>query len=188
MCFCSGEHGVRPEDVDFVLCTHLHSDHIGWNTKLEDGHWVPTFPNARYLMPSADEELARELDGPSYQESVSPIIAAGQAELVKGNHKLGDYVRLLVTPGHTPGHVSVQLKSNSAEAIITGDALHSTAQCWYPDWHFVYDDDPVLAVTSRRHLLEQCAETDCSVLGSHFSLPSIGKVKAKGDAFSWEDK
>jgi glyoxylase-like metal-dependent hydrolase (beta-lactamase superfamily II) len=179
--------GVTPEDVDYVLCTHLHTDHVGWNTKLEDGRWVPTFPNARYLLPSADELFAREHMQNLYQESVLPVIEAGQAELVTADHKLGDCVTLIPTPGHTPGHVSVQLQSGTSEAIITGDALHATVQCWHPEWHFKYDADPDKAVNSRRKLLESAAETRCTVLGSHFSLPSIGHVKAKGDAFAWEE-
>ncbi|MDA9009445.1 MBL fold metallo-hydrolase, partial [Alphaproteobacteria bacterium] len=151
--------GVTPEDVDYVLCTHLHTDHVGWNTKLEDGRWVPTFPNARYLLPSADELFAREHMQNLYQESVLPVIEAGQAELVTADHKLGDCVTLIPTPGHTPGHVSVQLQSGTSEAIITGDALHATVQCWHPEWHFKYDADPDKAVNSRRKLLESAAET-----------------------------
>lgn len=176
--------GSTVEDVTHVLCTHLHTDHIGWNTQLVDGRWVPTFPNARYLLPAADEEEFR--DRPTTKESVHPVIEAGQAELVGPDHKLGDEISLIETHGHTPGHVSVLIQSGGAEAIITGDAIHSTAQCWHPDWQFKFDSDPVQAVTSRRKLLETCAETDARVLGTHFLLPSLGRVRAKGDAFEWE--
>jgi glyoxylase-like metal-dependent hydrolase (beta-lactamase superfamily II) len=100
---------------------------------------------------------------------------------------LGDCVTLIPTPGHTAGHVSVLVKSGKREAVITGDALHSTAQCWHPEWHFAYDADPELAVTSRKQLLEKCAESDCIVLGSHFALPSLGRVKPDKDAFRWEE-
>ena len=178
--------GIGPSDVDYVLCTHLHTDHVGWNTKLADGRWVPTFPNARYLMPAADEEFYRNGDGNAYAESVLPVIEAGQAELVSAGHMLGDHVALISTPGHTPGHVSVLLKSGTAEAVITGDALHTSAQCWRPDWHFKYDTDADLAAVSRRQLLEDASEANRKVLGSHFALPSIGRVKAHGDAFRWE--
>ena len=180
--------GVKPENVDYVLCTHLHSDHVGWNTRLEDGRWVPTFPNARYLMPSADEQFSREQGGNLFIESVLPVIEAEQVELVEGEHNLGDHVTLISTPGHTPGHVSVLLKSGDREAIITGDALHSTVQCWRPDWHFLYDADGEQAVRSRRKLLETASEKGCAVLGSHFSLPSIGRVSAEGNAFRWDEK
>ena len=182
--------GVRPGDVDYVLCTHLHTDHVGWNTRLEDGpegsRWVPTFPNARYLMPAADEEVARERQSDLYLESVLPVIEAGQSEMVTANHKLGDEITLIPTPGHTAGHVSVLLKSNSQEAIITGDALHSTVQCWQPEWHFKYDSDAELAAKSRRQLLESASESSCRVLGSHFSLPSIGRIRTEGNAFRWD--
>ena len=179
--------GIGPDDVDYVLCTHLHTDHVGWNTKMEDGRWVPTFPNARYLMPALDEEYFRNGTGNAYTQSVLPVIEAGQVELVTPGHMLGDHVTLIPTPGHTPGHVSVLLKSGTAGAIITGDALHTAAQCWHPDWHFKYDTDVDLAVVSRRQLLENASEADRKVLGSHFALPSIGRVRALGDAFQWED-
>lgn len=179
--------GVTPDDIDYVLCTHLHIDHVGWNTRLDNGAWVPTFPNARYLFPAADNEAFGASAGASYTESVLPVIQAGQAEMVGPDHQLGDSVTLIPTPGHTPGHVSVLISSLGAEAVITGDALHSSAQCWYPDWHFKYDADPELAIRSRRALFEQAAEADCRVLGTHFVLPSIGRIRAEGGAFRWDD-
>lgn len=178
--------GVTPDDVDYVLCTHLHTDHVGWNTKLEDGRWVPTFPNAKYLMPSADDALHRANDTDIYRESVLPVVEANQVEFVEAGHKLGDHITLFPTPGHTPGHVSVQLDSAGQQALITGDALHSSAQCWHPEWHFKFDTDPDMAVTSRRSLLDTAAELQCVVLGSHFSLPSLGKVKRTATAFEWQ--
>lgn len=177
--------GVSVADIDYVLCTHLHTDHVGWNTRLEDGRWVPTFPNARYLMPSADEAVQRQRNGELYVESVLPVVAAGQAELVVAGHMLGDHVTLVPTPGHTPGHVSIQVRDKGQQALITGDALHSAAQCWHPEWHFTYDTDVDLAVQSRRRLLEQAAESGCMMLGSHFALPSLGHVKVQQDAFRW---
>ncbi len=180
--------GVAPEDVDYVLCTHLHVDHVGWNTKLEDGRWVPTFPNARYLLPKADEALYRDHEGFHYTQSVLPVIEAGQAELVEPGHMLGDHVTLIPTPGHTPGHVSILVQSGGTQAVITGDALHSTAQCHHPEWHFVFDNDAPQAAVSRRNLLESASEKNQTVLGSHFALPSVGRVRAKGDAFEWEER
>lgn len=179
--------GVSTDEVDYVLCTHLHIDHIGWNTQLEDGRWVPTFPNARYLMPSDDEKTQRLRHSNAYLESILPVVEAGQVELVEAGHTLGDHVTLIPTLGHTPGHVSVLVKSGNREAIITGDALHSSAQCWHPDWHFKYDADAEMAVASRRLLLEQCSETRCVVLGSHFVLPSVGYVKAEKNGFRWQE-
>ena len=177
---------VSPEDVDFVLCTHLHTDHVGWNTKLEDGRWVPTFPNAQYLIPDADNVHFQDQAGNAYKQSVLPVIEAGQVELVTPEYKLGDNVSLIPTPGHTPGHVSVLIISGDSEAIITGDALHTTAQCWYPEWHFKYDNDAAMAVASRKKLLQEASEARRKVIGSHFALPSTGRVRAIGDTFSWE--
>ena len=178
--------GTAPEDVDYVMCTHLHTDHIGWNTQLIDGHWRPTFPNARYLMPAADMPFLEEIAPHQHRESVAPVVAAGQADEVGSDFAIGPFVTLLATPGHTPGHVSVRIASGGEEALITGDAIHTTPQCAFPDWHFVYDHEPEEAVTSRRHLLETAAESRATVLGTHFLLPSIGRIKAKGDAFEWE--
>ncbi|MEJ6393646.1 MBL fold metallo-hydrolase [Gymnodinialimonas sp. 2305UL16-5] len=177
--------GTAPEDVDYVMCTHLHTDHVGWNTRLVDGRWVPTFPNARYLMPSADLPLIEEKGHDVYRESILPVIEAGQVEEVGTEHGIGDSITLISTPGHTPGHVAVRIRSGGAEAVITGDAIHTTPQCRYPDWHFVYDDDPERAVASRRALLESVSESGARVLGTHFLLPSIGRVEADGDVFRW---
>ncbi|MEM7076510.1 MAG: MBL fold metallo-hydrolase [Pseudomonadota bacterium] len=177
--------GAGWADVDYVLCTHLHVDHIGWNTQLQDGRWVPSFPKARYLLPAADRERLESQASQVYRESVLPVIEAGQAEWVDGAYQIGDCVHLIPTPGHTCGHVSVLVGSNGSEAIITGDALHTSAQCHFPDWHFVYDDDPERAAVSRRALLENATERDARVLGSHFRLPSLGRVRAAGDAFRW---
>lgn len=179
---------MEPSAVDFVLCTHLHTDHVGWNTKLEDGRWVPTFSNARYLIPKEDEEFYRQNPSNSYNESVLPIVEAGLAEFVEEGHVLGDYIQLVPTPGHTPGHVSVKIVSGGLQALITGDALHTSAQCWKPDWHFKYDADGGMAAISRRKLLQDASEANCLVLGSHFALPSVGRVSAKGDAFEWDEE
>lgn len=179
--------GMDVADVDYVLCTHLHTDHVGWNTRLEDGRWVPTFPNARYLMPMADEAEHRERASDLYAESVLPVIETGQADMVEAGHRIGDHVTLIPTPGHTPGHVSVEIRSGDRMALITGDALHTTAQCRHPEWHFKFDSDPERAVVSRKHFLADAAEAGCVVLGNHFVLPSLGRVVAKGGGFRWED-
>jgi glyoxylase-like metal-dependent hydrolase (beta-lactamase superfamily II) len=177
--------GVAPADIDVVFCTHLHVDHVGWNTKLENGKWVPTFPNARYLLPEADAEHYGKDAGETYTESVLPVIAAGQAEMVRGTHEVADGITLLPTPGHTPGHSSVMIDSGGARAVITGDAIHSTAQCAHPLWHFKFDEDAEAAVRSRRDLLELAVELGPTVIGSHFTLPSLGRIRDEGGAFRW---
>lgn len=180
-----GAAGVAPEDVDYVFCTHLHADHVGWNTQLIDGRWVPTFPNARYLLPEADFKMLQEHPHPMYDESILPVVEAGQAEKVGADHGIGEAITLIATPGHTPGHVSVRIRSNGAEGVITGDAIHTTPQCRFPDWHFTYDYAPEQAVASRRMLLETVSDSGARVLGTHFLMPSIGRVRANGDAFEW---
>lgn len=177
--------GVTPAQVDVVFCTHLHVDHVGWNTRLENGRWVPTFPNARYLFPADDTDHFGTDPGDAYTESVLPVIAAGQAELVRGRHEIVRGITLWPTPGHTPGHASVLVDSRGHRAMITGDAIHSSAQCAHPGWHFRFDTDPAAAEGSRRKLLEMADTTGLEVLGSHFALPSRGRIKARGDAFAW---
>lgn len=177
--------GATPEDVDVVLCTHLHTDHVGWNTQLQDGRWVPTFPRARYLLPTADEAYHRREATALYQESVLPVVASNQAELITAPSALCDEVSIVPTPGHTEGHVSVCIDDGNRRALITGDALHSTAQCAHPHWHFKFDVDPARAVKTRRELLATAAEERRLVIGSHFSLPSLGHVTPERDVFHW---
>ena len=121
--------GVTPENVDYVMCTHLHSDHVGWNTQLRDGRWVPTFPKARYIFAQREwdawEAMQRETPQPHLVDSVLPVMEARQAQLVGTDFALDDEVWLEPTPGHTPGHVSIHLASQGAHAVITGDCIHS---------------------------------------------------------------
>ncbi len=180
-----GEAGVAPEEVDYVFCTHLHADHSGWNTQLVDGRWVPTFPNARYIMARAEVEHAERAGLPQYAENVLPVIEAGQAELVEADHALDDGLWLEPTPGHTPGHVAVHLASAGARGVMWGDLLHSPMQCLRPDWWFMIDTDREQGVASRRRVLEACAEHGHLVLPAHFPAPSVGRVTAEGDAFRY---
>src|SRR5262249_46226361 len=141
--------GVAPGSIDFVLCTHLHIDHCGWNTRLINGRWVPTFPNAKYLMSRREHDAAKTRAEKEnlriYDESVLPVICAGQAVLVDMDHVIDDEVRLEPTSGHTPGHVAVRLALQDERGIVTGDIFHSPIQCVHPDWNFRYDVDPELA-------------------------------------------
>jgi glyoxylase-like metal-dependent hydrolase (beta-lactamase superfamily II) len=183
--------GLAPEDIDFVLCTHLHSDHVGWNTRRVDGRWVPTFPKARYVMSRREVEHAKtrnasgdpEAYSDALVESVLPVIAAGQSLLVAEDHALDDEVRLEPLPGHTAGHFGVRLASRSARAIMIGDMMHSPVQCAEPDWVASSDLDPAAGRATRRRFLESHAETDCLVLTAHFPSPSVGHIGRMGDAF-----
>lgn len=183
--------GIAPEDIDFVMCTHLHTDHIGWNTRLEDGRWVPTFPNARYIF--SERELAawrdvghEKFSRVPYEDSVLPIVEAGRAELVTNDYALDDEVWLESTPGHTPGHVAIALASNGASAVMCGDILHSPVQCLHPEWVPWPDWDAELAKRTRRAFLERYCDTDTLVCTAHFPLPSAGRVVRAGDAFRFE--
>lgn len=177
--------GVRPEAVDFVFCTHLHSDHCGWNTRLLDGRWVPTFANAKYVLSRRDVEHTQANPNDSFAESVLPVIEAGQAVLVETDYTLDDELWLGPTLGHTPGHVAVRLRSEGQEAVMCGDLIHSPLQCAHPEWHFVSDHDPVLARATRQAFLEDNCESDRIVLTAHFPSPSMGHVTARDAAFGF---
>jgi glyoxylase-like metal-dependent hydrolase (beta-lactamase superfamily II) len=190
--------GFAPDTIDTVLCTHLHVDHVGWNTRLEGGRWVPTFPRARYLfarkewehwsggaqMPAlygADAEPDDELG-----DSVRPIIDAGLADLVETDHRITSEVRLQPTPGHTPGHVSVRIESEGQLALISGDVMHHPIQCAEPDREVNSDSDAELARATRKHFLACCARDRALVLGTHFAPPTAGHVLPHGDVWHFE--
>lgn len=179
--------GFAPESFDTVVCTHLHTDHVGWNTRLVDGKWVPTFPNARYLIGRVEAEhwdaYGVHEHGDVYGDSVRPIIEAGLADLVEFGHRVTDEVVLEPTPGHSPGHQSVHITSGGAEALITGDVLHHPIQCAEPDWSFFADSDPDAARATRRSVLARYADTDVLVVGTHFSGSGAGRVVSDGDAW-----
>jgi len=182
---------VSPEDIDFVMCTHLHSDHVGWNTRLENGRWVPTFPNARYVFSKKEFETWRDVGHEKFsraplEDSVLPIVEAGRAELVTNDYALDDSIRLEPTPGHTPDHVAIILTSKDASAVMCGDILHSPVQCAHPEWVPWPDWDPELAARTRRGLLERYCDTDTLVCTAHFPLPSAGRVVSDGNAFRFE--
>ncbi len=183
--------GVNPEDVDYVMCTHLHSDHVGWNTQLRDGRWVPTFPNAKYIFAQEEWENWEQLHAREPQQqlidSVLPVMAAGQAQLVRSDFALDDEVWLEPTPGHTQGHVSIRLASAGAQAIITGDCIHSPVQCLAPEWIMRADVDPILAGSTRRKFLERYCDSNVTVCATHFPEPSMGRITQRGNAFWFEN-
>jgi len=184
------EAGFPRERIDTVLCTHLHVDHVGWNTMLVDGRWVPTFPNARYLFAQREwEHWSREPpthDGDVQGDSVRPVVDAGLADLVAMDHRITDEVRLEPTPGHTPGHVSVRISSAGSEAVITGDLMHHPVQCAEPGWASRFDVDPDAARATRRAFLERYADGPVLVLGTHFATPTAGRIVRDGEAWRLE--
>ena len=180
--------GAQPEEITHVLCSHLHVDHAGWNTRLIDGRWVPTFPNAQYFF-SREEVAAVEKREPDiWRESVSPVIEAGQAVIVESDHQIEDGVWFEPTPGHTQGHVAIHLESQGQRAVMWGDLLHSPAQCRHPHWSYRRDWDGAISTESRQRVLGACAEHNHLVLSSHFPAPSIGHIRPEGDAFWFHSK
>lgn len=179
--------GFTRESIDTVVCTHLHVDHVGWNTMLVDGEWVPTFPNARYLIGRVESEhwdaYGIHEDGDVYGDSVRPIIKAGLADLVEFGHRVTDEIVMEPTPGHSPGHQSVHITSQGAEALITGDVMHHPVQMSEPDWQSMFDSDVDHARSTRRELLARYAGTDVLVIGTHFAGPGAGHIVAAGDAW-----
>ena len=176
--------GVHPEEVDFVLCTHLHVDHVGWNTKLLDGRWVPTFPNAKYIFSRNEFELwaARYEKGETvpvplvYEDSVLPIVEAGQAIIVEDTHQIDDGMWLEPAPGHTPGHVMLNLKSGEETALMSGDVIHHPLQLIRPQWSSRACEDPHLSAVSRTKMLERVADTNTLLCPAHFGSPTMGHV------------
>jgi glyoxylase-like metal-dependent hydrolase (beta-lactamase superfamily II) len=182
--------GFSVGDIDFVMCTHLHVDHVGWNTRLENGRWVPTFPKARYVFGKTEfdhwsKENAKAEVAP-FADSVLPVVEANKAEIVTNDYSVGDHIRILPTPGHTPGHVAFTLGKSKDEAVFAGDLIHTPLQLRYPELSPKFDIDPVQAATTRRSFLERYCDTDTLCCTAHFPSPSTGKIKRRGNGFSCE--
>ena len=181
-----GAAGYPAERIDTVMCTHMHVDHVGWNTRLVDERWVPTFANARYLFAEREWEYWREEPqefGPVIEDSVQPIFDSGQAELVSQTHKVTDEVWLEPTPGHTPGHVSVHIASAGEEAVITGDMIHHPCQISHPEWSSSVDWDPEQSAETRNDFLQRYADQPVLVIGTHFAAPTAGRIVRDGKVF-----
>jgi len=181
----------RPEDVDIVLCTHFHVDHVGWNTRLDNGRWVPTFPNARYIF--SREEYSRfapenrTSEPPPFldifEDSVLPVIQSGQAEFVSGEQTVHEFLTVLPTPGHTPGHIAIRAARGEDAGIFLGDVIHNPIQIAEPDLNSSFCELGPEARASRRRILDEAAEYNQLLIPGHFCAPHVGRVKAAGNGF-----
>jgi glyoxylase-like metal-dependent hydrolase (beta-lactamase superfamily II) len=179
--------GFPPESIDTVLCTHLHVDHVGWNTRLEGERWVPTFDKARYLFGKTEYEYWRshslEPDKAAvFHDSVKPVMDAGRADLVESDARICDEISLMPTPGHSPGHMSVHIHSDGEEGLLTGDVAHHPCQMAHLEWSSTADSDPVQSALTRRDLFSRFADRPVLVIGGHFDG---GRIKRHGDAFKF---
>ncbi|MGH6776691.1 MAG: MBL fold metallo-hydrolase [Bradyrhizobium sp.] len=179
--------GFPSDSIDTVMCTHLHVDHVGWNTRLVDGQWVPTFAKARYVFGRAEYEHWRDhSDAPDhaavFNDSVKPIVDAGKAELVASDARLTEEITLIPTPGHSPGHLSLHIVSDGEEALLSGDVAHHPCQMAHLDWSSTVDSDPAESAATRRQLFSRFADRPILVIGGHFDAGQIGR---EGDAFKF---
>lgn len=177
--------GYPADSIDTVICTHLHVDHVGWNTRLVDGQWVPTFPNARYLFGRIEYEYWKThatdaAHAAVFADSVEPVIDAGVVDLVASDAEIADEITLIPTPGHSPGHVALHIRSDGEEAVLSGDVAHHPCQMVRLDWSSSFDSDALLSIETRRRLFSRFADTPTLLFGGHFGP---GRIVSDGDAF-----
>lgn len=186
--------GVLPEDVDFVICTHFHVDHVGWNTHLVSGRWVPTFPNAKYVFPRLEWEALDPAFGIAkpgsaghmiFLDSILPVIESGQATFVEGGESIVEGVDLLPARGHSPGQVMVRIRSKGEEAMFVGDVLHHPLQICHPDWNSSLCEDALGARRTRLGVLNHCAQHASLLAPAHFGRPHCGKVRQERSGFTF---
>jgi glyoxylase-like metal-dependent hydrolase (beta-lactamase superfamily II) len=184
--------GARVDEIDLVMCTHLHHDHVGWNTQQRDGKWVPTFPNARYVFSKPDFEAFYAIDkdpeeGPAemgtFRECVLPIVEAGRADLVTGPHRLDEHIEIIPAPGHSPGHVVFRLASAGEEVLFIGDVFHHLLQVYYLHWNFPKNSDAEEARVSRRKVLGLAASSGALVCPGHVGAPFAGRIETDAAGF-----
>lgn len=189
--------GVQPGDVDAVICTHIHLDHVGWNTTLTDGEWVPTFPNATYYLnkteyefwnPAVTDQTGLEFNAYVFDDSIKPVFDRNQVELWDGDGcHIDDSVHLELAPGHTPGHAIGWIESKGERGLLSGDSMHSAVQVYRPEWNSGFCIDAAGSAATRRAVLERCVEHNAVLLPAHFSAPHAFRVQERGNAFAVRD-
>lgn len=196
--------GLNPSDIDFVMCTHMHPDHVGWNTQLENGQWIPTFPKARYLFGQTEfdawkqyhEEIAGTENDPipapvstvlgySFNDSVLPVIEAQQAVMIDDGHEIESGMMVRTAPGHSPGNFVVDVESNGRHALFSGDVMHHPLQIVFPEWSSGFCADPSLAAQTRLQVLEQISDTNTILMPAHFPSPTWGTVHSTNRGFEF---
>ena len=189
--------GVAPEDVDIVLNTHLHVDHVGWNTRLENGRWVPTFPNATYVFSQSDLDFIRDMANQpppanahalQYSDSIEPILSAGKVRILTGPEALCPGLEIEFAPGHTPGHLILRATSNGQSGLFVGDVLQHPLQVYRPDWNSAFCAVPNLARIARRRVLGDCADSGALMFPAHFAMPYAFPIKRVGTGFALEKR
>jgi len=185
--------GIAPEQVDYVMCTHMHADHVGWNTRLRDGRWVPTFPNAKYVFARTEfEHRKRNYEGAAtagygaYADSILPVVETGQAVIVDDGHEVDGHLRLQPAPGHTPGNVVIELRSRGEQAVFCGDVLHHPIQVAHPEWSAIFCEDRVQSAATRQRFVASHADTGHIVLPAHFPAPTAGRIRSHGDRWRYD--
>ena len=182
---------MTPDDIDYVCCTHLHADHVGWNTRLENDRWTPTFRNARYLFAEDEigywEKYHADTPGTPYErawkDSILPVMEAGLIDRVASDHEIMSGIRLRPAPGHTPGNIVIELDDGRQSAIMSGDVIHHPVQIERPAWSSQFDEDPDEARVTRLKLLEGVADTDTLLMGAHFAAPTALMITSSTDGF-----
>ncbi|MGY3448314.1 MBL fold metallo-hydrolase [Bradyrhizobium sp. USDA 4353] len=182
--------GIGLDDIDVVMCTHLHTDHVGWNTRLDNGRWVPTFPKARYVFAQTEYDYwvaqNAKAEVPPFADSVLPVVEAQRADIVSDDFAIGDHVRFALTPGHTPGHIAVAVGKGKDDAVFAGDLIHTPLQLAYPELSPRFDVDPAQAAVTRRAFLDRYCDTPTLCCTAHFPSPSAGRITRKGNGFACE--
>ncbi len=187
--------GFQPQDFDMVMCTHMHADHVGWNTVLRDGQWVPTFPHAKYLFSRHEYEHASTFENTNpimrkaFDDSILPVVTSGQALMIEDGYQVDDLFTVQLAPGHTPGNAMLKLQTPKQEALFVGDVIHHPIQVYQPELSTVACYDPELSYQSRLRMLNHCCEQHTLMLPAHFAAPHGGYIEERSNGLKlrWLD-